>query len=130
MNWHRREGLRLVRYGIVGSLNTVMAYGVFAGLLRAGLHFTLATLASSTFGMVVGFKLHGRFVFGHSGEGRFPRFFLLFAALYGLNLGLQGLARMAVNGYSAGAIAACVSIPVSFLVNRNFVFHHRSVDTP
>jgi putative flippase GtrA len=73
--------------------------------------------------MVLGFKLHGSFVFGHSGRGRFLRFAMIFISMYILSLGIQTFARRSVNGYLAGAIASCVTVPVSYLLNRTFVFH-------
>jgi len=40
-----------------------------------------------------------------------------------LSLGIQAVARPACNGYFAGAIAAFITIPTSFILNKNFVFH-------
>jgi putative flippase GtrA len=122
----RLELFRLVRFGIVGSVNTLVSYLIFAGLLRVGWHYTLATLAGCTCGMALGFRLHGRFVFEHPGRGRFMRFALFFIALYGLSIGIQALARKAMNGYLAGVAAASITIPASFFLNRNFVYHSNS----
>jgi len=119
----RLELFRLVRFGLVGCVNSLASYLVFAGLLRMGWHYALATLGGSACGMALGFRLHGRFVFDHPGRGRFLRFSLIFISLYGLSIGIQALARLAMNGYLAGAVAASCTIPVSFLLNRTFVFH-------
>ncbi len=113
----------LVRFGVVGSVNSFFAYLVFAFCLRLGCHFAWATLIGSLFGMLTGFKLHGHFVFGNPGRGRFLRFALIFCVVYGLSIVIQEVARLTVNGYVAGTIAAAITIPVSFLLNRNLVFH-------
>jgi putative flippase GtrA len=126
----RMELLRLVRFGMVGSVNTLVSYLVFAGLLRVGWHYAAATLVGSICGMVLGFRLHGRFVFRNPGRGRFLRFALFFVGLYGLSIGIQALARMAMNGYLAGALAASITIPTSFLLNRNFVYHRDPNQVP
>ena len=123
MSKPRLQFSHLVRFGIVGSVNSFFAYLVFALSLRLGCHFSLATLIGSLFGMMTGFKLHGHFVFGNPGNGRFLRFALIFCFVYGVSVGIQEIARLAVNGYLAGAIAAAITIPVSFFLNRNMVFH-------
>jgi putative flippase GtrA len=123
MSKPRLQLSHLIRFGVVGSVNSFFAYLVFAFCLRLGCHFSLATLIGSLFGMMTGFKLHGHFVFGNPGRGRFLRFALIFCFVYGVSVGIQEIARLAVNGYVAGAIAAAITIPVSFTLNRNLVFH-------
>lgn len=129
----REEFLRLFRYGVVGGINTFLAYLVFAGSLRLGFHFVIATLISSLFGMTMGFVLHGRFVFQNPGHGRFGRYALVVAILYVANVGIQAVARHALNSYLAGAVASLITIPASFLLNRALVFQAaesgRAVDT-
>jgi putative flippase GtrA len=125
-----RTLLQLMRFSLVGVFNTLASYLVFALCIRLGAHFVLATLASFATGMLAGFKLHGAYVFDHPGEHRFLRFTLIGVALLGCNLALQALIRTWVNDYLSGAIAACCTIPVSFLLNRAFVFHAPAVPEP
>jgi putative flippase GtrA len=113
---------RFARFVVVGALNTALSYAVFALLIWLGLHFTLATLASSVVGVLVGFQLHGAFVFDHPGDGKFWRFMLISILVLGCNVISQALLHPYVNDYVAGALAACITIPVSFGLNRAFVF--------
>lgn len=122
MSGIRRPTYRIIRFAMVGCVNSVAAYAMFAVLLRLGLHYSLATFAGSLVGMAIGFKLHGAFVFDHPGRGRFIYFTLIFSLVMGLSLGIQAVARVAVDGYTAGAIAASITIPISFILNRTFVF--------
>lgn len=115
--------LQLIRFGLVGALNTAFAYGVFAALLWTGLHFTLATLLGGAIGVVTGFRLHGKFVFKNPGKGRFLHFCGIFILIYALSVGIQAIARLGMNGYAAGAIASCFTAPISFILNRFLVFH-------
>ena len=62
-----RALLRFLRFLIVGGVNTLASYLVFCGCIWIGLHFTLATLVSYGVGVLIGFKMHGRFVFEHPG---------------------------------------------------------------
>jgi putative flippase GtrA len=115
--------LRLVRFLIVGLFNSLVSYLAFALIIRIGWHYTVATLVAYSVGTLMGFKLHGRFVFDHPGDERFWRFIWISLALLACSLGIQKLAQISVNAYAAGAIAAAITIPVSFLLNRAFVFH-------
>ena len=60
-----------------------------------------------TVGVLIGFKMHGRFVFEHPGAHRFVQFALISIVLLGCSLGMQALARHWVNDYLSGALAAC-----------------------
>lgn len=115
--------LRLVRYLMVGVLNTLASYGVFALFIWMGFHYTAATFAAFSVGMLMGFKLHGAFVFDHPGDHRFLRYTVISLVLFALSLGVQALVRTMANDYVAGAVACSISIPISFLLNRAFVFH-------
>ncbi len=118
-----RALLRFLRFLVVGGVNTLASYLVFCGCIWIGLHFTLATLVSYGVGVLIGFKMHGRFVFEHPGAHRFVQFAFISIVLLGCSLGMQALARHWVNDYLSGALAACITIPVSFFLNRAFVFH-------
>jgi putative flippase GtrA len=114
---------RLVRFLIVGGCNTLVSYLAFALIIRIGWHYTVATLIAYSVGTLIGFKLHGAFVFDHPGDQQFWRFIWISLTLLACSLGIQALAQTSVNDYAAGAIAAAITIPVSFLLNRAFVFH-------
>jgi putative flippase GtrA len=100
----------------------LVAYLTFAALILVGLHFAVATLFGSLVGILLGFKLHGKLVFDHSGEGRFMRFVGISLLAYGLSLGIQTLSRPFMNSYLAGGLAAMLTVPVSYLLNRALVF--------
>jgi putative flippase GtrA len=114
---------RLIRFLIVGVCNSLVSYLAFALIIRIGWHFTVATVVAYTVGTLMGFKLHGAFVFDHPGDRQFWRFIAISLALLACSMGIQKLAQTGVNAYVAGAIAAAITIPVSFLLNRAFVFH-------
>lgn len=116
----------LFRFAIVGAINTLSAFSVFAVLLWAGVHFTLATFIGGMVGVFIGFRLHGSFVFKQSGDGRFMRFVSIFILMYLLNIGIQAAARSQLNAYISGALASGLTIPISYFFNRRFVFHRDS----
>lgn len=121
---------QLIRYGLIGAVNTAVAYGVFAILLMAGLHYTVATLAGGVAGMILGFRLSGRFVFFNRDKSRFYRFLAVFIIIYVVNVSIQKLLQPMVNPYAGGAIATVLCFFISFGLNRNFVFKVDTKDTP
>lgn len=116
--------VHLIRFTLVGVINTLSAFGVFASILWLGIHYMLATLIGGLVGVIIGFRLHGSFVFRQSGKGRFVHFVIIFLLMYLLNIGIQTVARSYLNAYVAGALASCFTIPISYVFNRIFVFQN------
>ena len=113
---------RFIRFLIVGSFNTFASYLVYALLIRLGWHFVAANLLAFTVGMLMGFKLHGSLVFDNPGEHRFFHFTLIAVAMLGCSLLIQAMLRSVLNDYISGAISTAISVPISYLLNRRFVF--------
>ncbi|QDF98656.1 hypothetical protein CJ010_19995 [Azoarcus sp. DD4] len=114
---------QLLRFLVVGSLNTGASYGAYVLLLALGLHFSVASLGALIFGILLSFTTQGRFVFGNNGIGRFPRFVAVWALLYFANIALIGaFAGMGINAYLGGALALVPITALSFLLQRHFVF--------
>lgn len=114
---------RLLRFSLVGFLNTLVSFGMFAMFIHMGFHYSVATFAAFLVGMLMGFKLHGAYVFDHPGDHRFLRFVLISLAVFAFSVGIQSLVHNMVNDYVAGTLSAVITIPISFLLNRAFVFH-------
>ncbi|GMU46712.1 MAG: hypothetical protein AMXMBFR26_14940 [Porticoccaceae bacterium] len=118
----------LTRFGIAGAINTSMAYLVFALLVFLGIHYTVATFLGGIAGLVVGYYTTGGFVFRYRGETRWLRFISVFIVIYLLNISVQKLLRPHLDPYLSGACGALVSMLMSFMLNRSFVF--RSAEQP
>lgn len=125
MTGERGEGARLIRFCIIGGLNTLCSYLLFAVGLHLGLPYPWATLLAGIAGVALGFKLHGRYVFQNPGRGRFGWFVLVFTATFLASVSVQAAARGFCNGYWAGAFATAVTVPLSFLLNRRLVFRSK-----
>jgi putative flippase GtrA len=55
---------RLVRFGLVGLLNTTVDVGLFTILRSSGLSIVLANACSTTTGLIVSLLLNSRYTFG------------------------------------------------------------------
>jgi putative flippase GtrA len=120
----------LVRYGLVGAVNTGIGLAVILGL-EFGLKASpvLANAAGYAVGFAVGFLLNRGFVFrseaGVSVAG--PRYLAAVAACYGLNLlVLQGLRAVLPTGdlpHAAAQLCAMGTYTVTlFALSRYWVF--------
>lgn len=114
---------RPLRFVLVGAVNTAVSYGCYVALLDAGLGLPLAGLLSLLAGLLSGFVLQGRFVFGHLSVGAFARFTVVWALLYGVHLGVvTGLLRLGVDPRLGALVALVVLTLLSYGLQRGVVF--------
>jgi len=114
---------RLVRFLLVGVLNTLFGYLLFALLLFVGIHYAIALLLSTVAGVFFNFRTIGRLVFGSRDDSRIVRFFGAYAVTYVLGAGGLRIAKAAgIDLYLAGATLTLGLAFVSFLLNRRYVF--------
>lgn len=114
---------QIIRFGLVGVINTGIAYAIYALLLYLGLSYVIANFGSLVMGICVSFFSQGRFVFGNSAINRLPRFIVLWVTLYFVNIGLISiLLRHGFNAYVGGALALIPITLLSFICQRYLVF--------
>ena len=114
---------RFVAFCLVGALNTVFGYSVFAALLYAGLHHALALLIATCAGVIFNFFSTGRMVFGSRQLSRLPRFVAVYGIVYVVNLALIELLLAAGAGpYAAGAISMVAATLAAYAMQSRFVF--------
>lgn len=106
--------IRLVRFLVIGAVNTAFSYVIYALLVLIGLHYSLATLISTILGIIFNFFTTGRIVFRNMDNRRIIRFILVYALTYLVNvLFLKWL----VDGLSMDKLlaGALVTLPVALL---------------
>lgn len=106
--------IRLVRFLVIGAVNTSFSYVIYALLVLIGLHYSLATLISTILGIIFNFFTTGRIVFRNMDNRRIIRFILVYVLTYLVNvLFLKGL----VDGLSMDKLlaGALVTLPVALL---------------
>jgi len=114
---------RYIRFLLIGLVNTVFGYGLYAFFIFIGLHYSLAVFFGTILGILFNFQTIGRFVFKKIAKSLFLRFVSVYVFSYCLNIILIYLfKKIGFNDYSAGAI---LILPVSFIVyllNSKYVF--------
>ena len=118
-------GNRFLRFLIVGAINTVFGYSVFAALILLKVPYPVAAFLATVLGVLFNFKSYGRLVFGSHDNRLIFRFFGVYGVCY--LLGLAPLAWAKAHGVPILLMAALCALPmaaIGFLLNRRFVFRH------
>jgi putative flippase GtrA len=114
---------RIVRFVVVGGVNTVFAYAVYAVLLRVGLNYAVANFAALIAGILFGFKTTGTLVFDNRDNRLLGRFVVCWAVIYLLNVAsIKKLIEMGIDRYMAGALPIPAIAALSYAGQKYFVF--------
>jgi len=114
---------QLLRFLLVGGLNTVVGYGLFAGFIWAGLPYPLAIGLATVLGVLFNFQSVGRLVFGGAPMAQLGRFVAVYVLIYLLNVGSVALLlRSGLNVYIANAMVILPMALIAFVLQRRFVF--------
>ena len=116
--------IRLLRFLVVGAINTLFSYLVYAVLILIGSHYSLATLISTILGVIFNFFTTGRIVFRIMDNKRFVMFVLVYAFTYFVNVMFL---RLLIDGLEMDKLlaGALVTLPVallSYFLNANVTF--------
>lgn len=115
---------RYIRFLLVGFVNTVFGYGLYAFFIFIGLHYSVAAFLGTVLGILFNFQTIGRLVFGRT-DRRFVflRFVSVYAFGYFLNVALiYVLKRVGLNDYLAGAVLVLPVATLIYLLNARLVF--------
>jgi len=116
------EFKRFVMFLIVGGLNTLVGYGIYASLILIGLPAAAAIVVGTVLGVLFNYFSTGGIVF-RGRAGRLPRFIAVYAVQMGLNVaGVTALQRAGFNPLIAGFFVLPFLVVFTFLAMRRFVF--------
>ncbi len=108
---------RFVKFIIIGVLNTLFGYAVFALLVILNVPPQLALALAFAIGVIWNYWTHAKLVFGQQGLSRFPAYAASYLLIYGLNSGGLALALQAGSSpLMAQAVLAPVAAVISFFV--------------
>lgn len=121
--------IRLFRFFVIGAVNTLFSYLIYAGAILIGMHYTLATLISTVLGIIFNFFTTGKVVFRSLEGRRFFLFMLVYAVTYVVNILLLRLLVdvIHINKLIAGALVTPPVALLSYYLNARWTF--RGVDS-
>ena len=115
-----------VRFVLVGGVNTVFGYGIFAAIYLLTHHRIRALVAATVLGVTFNYFTTGRLVFANKGAGAIIRFALVYAVLFLINIPLlEVLVGIGLPTLVAQAVALPAMVTLSYLINRYWVFRTR-----
>ena len=117
--------LQIIKFLLIGTINTVLGYCVFALLVWLGFHFSVANLMGLIFGVFVGYLGNAKLVFDNLTKIGLIKYLFLWVFLYVLHTGIIAVfVYNGVNVYLSGIFALFLIVPVSYLLQKNYVFTH------
>lgn len=125
LNSRLRQALALppVRFVLVGGLNTLFGYSLFASLYLLSHHRQASLIASTIIGVLFNYFTTGRLVFANRGYRMLLPFILTYAVVLAANMaGLEIAARTGVPTLLAQAIALPFMVVLSYVLNRYVIF--------
>lgn len=115
---------QLLKFLVVGGINTVFGYALFAVFTWFGMRYPLAIALATIGGVLFNFQSVGRLVFGGAPRSRFWRFVGVYCLIYLINLGgVKLVLSYGVNVYIANGIMLLPLAGIAFILNRRFVFN-------
>lgn len=119
----KADGARFFRFLMVGGVNTLFGYGLFALLVWIGVFYPVAIALATVAGVLFNFQTTGRWVFRDAGSSNLWRFAGAYLVIYCVNIAAVALLiRTGISVYLANAIAIPPLVCLSYLLQRTFVF--------
>lgn len=116
--------VQVVRFFIVGCINTAFSYSIYATLLYIGMPFVVANFGALLLGILFSFRTQGRFVFNNRATRLIFRFVACWGVIFLINIAfIAMLIRAGLNAYWGGALALVPVTLLSYFVQRFLVFN-------
>ena len=117
---------RFIIFLLVGGLNTIFGYGIFALCIYLKFHYSLASLISTVLGILFNFKTTGVIVFKNNNNSLIFRFFLAYGISFCIGLCLLFLLnQIGINNYIGGALLILPGAVIAYTLQRLLVFNKK-----
>jgi putative flippase GtrA len=120
------ERRRMLTFLVVGVLNTVVGYGLFAVLFLTTQSYRVAAVVAYAGGIIFNFFSTGRLVFKSRRVSALLPFVAGYLVILGANLALlEVLVGLGMNALIAQAVSLPLLVVASYLINSRIVFRSR-----
>lgn len=121
---HRLWSIQLLRFFVVGGLNTAFGFTVYSIFILLHLHYVVAALLGQICGILFNFKTTGTIVFKNKDNRLIFRFFIVYLVTYLITIGLLKIFHIHnIGSIVAGAIIIIPIALLAFFLNKKFVFN-------
>ena len=115
--------IEIYKYLIVGGVNTVVGYSIFAIFIFFGFHYSLAVLIATILGVLFNFQSYGRLVFKNYSWYLLVRYITGYIIIYFVNLILLLIFDLLVsNLYISGLMCTPFMAYLGYLLNKRYVW--------
>ena len=115
--------IEIYKYLIVGGVNTVVGYSIFAIIIFFGFHYSLAVLIATILGVLFNFQSYGRLVFKNHSWYFLGRYITVYIFIYFVNLILLLIFDLLVsNLYISGLMVTPFMAYLGYLLNKRYVW--------
>lgn len=119
------DNKKIIMFFVIGGINTVFGYSVFALFLWVGIHYSIAALLSTISGILFNFTTFGRFVFDNRSYSNLPKFILVYGANYFFGVGVLFICNQYnYNLYLAQAFLILPTALLRFILMKYFVYRN------
>ena len=123
------SGGRFIRFLLVGGVNTVFSYSLYALLIYMKVHYSLAALLGNIISVLFNFNTTGRLVFRNSSNSLLIKFAAVYAVTYLLGVSaLWVFNSFKFDMYLAGMLLILPMAVISFMLNSKFVFKEKKTN--
>ena len=114
---------QIINFIMVGVLNTIVGYALYAMFISLGFNYILAVVFATILGVLFNFKTIGKYVFGSHDNSLIVKFFAVYLVVFIVNVSIIKFFKLyEYNDYIAGLFAVIPSAVVSFILNKYLVF--------
>ena len=111
------------RFILIGILNTVFGYGVYACFVLLGVDYRISLTISTILGILFNFKTTGHIVFKNKNNKLIYKFFGVYLLIYCMNqITLITLVSFGINALLSQAVLLPFIVFGSFSLNKRWVF--------
>ncbi len=115
--------LLFIKFVLVGIINTMFGYGLFAFLLYCNIHYALASVLATIISVLFNFKTTGTLVFKNHDNRLIFKFVSVYCFTTILSIiGLKIAKIFGENLYFAGLILTGIMAIITFILQKKYVF--------
>ena len=120
---------RLIKFGLVGVVNTLISIGCYILFVKLGIHYILANILSYLIGLLNSYYWNKKWVFEFK-ETRlsvFGKFSIVNLAVLSFNTLVLFLFvnKLGLNQYLSQLIATVFGMGINFFLNKNWTFESK-----
>ena len=116
--------VRFVIFLVIGGINTIFGYGIFALCIYLKLHYVLASGIAMVLGILFNFKTTGIIVFKNNDNTLLWKFILVYGISFCIGIVyLYFMNQFKISNYLSGAVWILPGAAIAYTLQRILVFN-------